>query len=378
MKKLLTLFVAASLAGTLSAQSLSESKSIDNWYVGVNGGLSTQSTGHGWLKGLNPNAGVRVGRYFTPVFGLAVESNAYLKNTDGRSTGTFVNALNTSLLGTVNVSNWFGGYPGSPRSFEVVALYGLGWGHVFGSPSSLYSSVQDAVTSKAGLDFVFNLGRSKSCQFYVEPAMVWSLGGNDFNPGVQYNLNHSAFQLNVGLIYKLKNSNGTHNFQISEVRDPYEIDALNSRINDLRLAVIERDATIASQDCQLRDLRTALDDCIGKSSVATYTTVLQPTVQFRQGKSSIESSQYASIERIAQYMRSNPDVKVEIVGYASPEGSADFNQRLSEKRADVVKKTLVNKYHISSDRLISKGKGATDKLFEQVEFNRVAVFNSNF
>lgn len=57
--------------------------------------------------------------------------------------------------------------------------------------------------------------------------------------------------------------------------------------------------------------------------------------------------------------------------------SADFNQCLSYKHADVVKKTLVNKYHISSDRLISKGKGATEKLFEQVEFNRVAVFNSN-
>ncbi len=41
-------------------------------------------------------------------------------------------------------------------------------------------------------------------------------------------------QLNAGLIYKFKNSNGTHNFKIAELRDQAEIDALNAQINELR------------------------------------------------------------------------------------------------------------------------------------------------
>ena len=40
-----------------------------------------------------------------------------------------------------------------------------------------------------------------------------------------------------------------------------------------------------------------------------------------------------------------------------------------------MKQALVKKYKISADRLKATGMGATDKLFEQVEFNRVATFN---
>ena len=74
MKKLLLLFAVATMAVSAQAQTVTESKTFDNFYVGINGGVATKATGHAWLKGLNPNAGLRIGRWFTPVFGLAVES----------------------------------------------------------------------------------------------------------------------------------------------------------------------------------------------------------------------------------------------------------------------------------------------------------------
>ena len=128
-------------------------------------------------------------------------------------------------------------------------------------------------------------------------------------------------------------------------------------------------------------MQKALNDCNNKPAPkyekpATVTN-LQPTVLFRQGKSVVDPAQYAPIELIAQYMKNHPEAQVEIKGYASPEGSAELNQKLSEARAEAVKKILVNKYKISADRLSTKGCGATDKLFEQVEFNRVATFNDN-
>ena len=77
MKKLVLMFAAAVMAVSVSAQTVTESKTFDNFYIGINGGVATKMTGQrGWLKGLNSNAGLRIGRYFTPVFGLAVESNA--------------------------------------------------------------------------------------------------------------------------------------------------------------------------------------------------------------------------------------------------------------------------------------------------------------
>ena len=381
MKKLILMLSAIALTATVSAQTVEESKTLDNVYIGINGGLATKATGHGWFNNLNPNLGVRLGRYFTPVFGMAIESNLYFSNKPNPSTTSFVRSINTSLLGTVNFTNWFGGYKGEPRVFEVYGLYGIGWGHVFGTPSEY--THDNTFTSKAGIDFAFNLGKSKAWQIYIEPAMIWTLAGENTLPDkeVQYDLEESGFQLNVGFIYKFKNSNGTHNFKIAELRDQSEIDALNAKINDLRSDLNGKDEQLAAKDRQIADLQKALDDCNNKPAPvyekpATVTN-LQPTVLFRQGKSTVDAAQYAPIELIAQYMKNHPEAKVEIKGYASPEGSAELNQKLSEARAEAVKNILVNKYKISADRLTTKGCGATDKLFEQVEFNRVATFNDN-
>lgn len=378
MKRLGLLAAAVVMAMSVSAQTVTESKTFDNFYIGINGGVATATTGHGWLKNLQPNAGLRIGRNFTPVFGMAVESNAYFKNTNGFTTGTLVNALNTSLLGTVNLTNWFGGYKGEPRVFEVSALYGLGWGHIFGTPTEEYKT--DMLTSKVGLDFAFNFGSDKQWQFYLEPAIIYSLNGNGYQ-GVKYDIDRSVVQLNAGIVYKFKNSNGTHNFKIAELRDQSEIDALNAHVNSLRGELSGKDSELDAKDRKIADLEKALEDC-KNSKQPVYVrpvtaTNLQPTVLFRQGKSVIDPAQYAPIELIATYMKNHPEAKVEIKGYASPEGSAEINQKLSEERAEAVKNALVKKYKISADRLTTKGMGATDKLFEQVEFNRVATFNDN-
>jgi OmpA-OmpF porin, OOP family len=376
MKKFTALFAAALMAVSVSAQTVTGSKTFDNIYLGINAGVATKTTGHAsWAEDLTPNFGVRLGRNFTPVFGLAVESNAYFKTTNGFTTGTLVNYLNTSLLGTVNLSNWFGGYKGAPRFFEVSALYGFGWGHRFGNPTSEWK--QDNLTSKAGLDFAFNLGKAKAWQLYIEPSITYSLNGNGYR-GVEYNINRSFVQLNAGLIYKFKNSNGTHNFTIATLRDQAEIDALNAQVNNLRGELDGKDSELAAKNKTISDLQNALDECNKKEP--TYVkpetaTNLQPTVLFRQGKTTIDAAQYAPIELIANYMKNHKDAKVEIKGYASPEGSKEVNEKISTARAEAVKNALVKKYKISADRLTATGMGATDKLFEQVEFNRVATFN---
>jgi OOP family OmpA-OmpF porin len=392
MKKLVLMFAAALMTVSVSAQTVTESKTTDNVYIGINGGVATKTTGHSWMKGLDPNAGLRIGRYFTPVFGLAVESNAYFSNKPWASTGTFVRYVNTSLLGTINFSNWFGGYQGQPRPFEVIGIYGLGWGHTFGdiTKTNDYGSLNlerdgkvlnshlDNLTSKVAVDFAFNFGAQKQWQFYVEPSINYALNDKGWY-GIEYNLNKSFVQLNAGIVYRFKNSNGTHNFTIAQLRDQSEIDGLNSKINDLRNDLNGKDTELAEKNRKIADLQKALDDCNAKPKYVKPATAtnLQPTVLFRQGKSVIDPAQYAPIELIASYMKNHPEANVEIKGYASPEGSAEINQKLSEARAKAVKDALVKKYKIAADRLSTKGCGATDKLFEQVEFNRVATFNDN-
>ena len=376
MKKLVLLFAAAAMAVSVSAQTVTESKTFDNFYIGINGGAQVKTTNEAWMKNLNSNAGLRIGRWFTPVFGLAAESNVYFNDHCSHfmpQSKTIARYMNTSLIATVNFSNWFAGYKGEPRTFEFVPVFGFGWGHTFGTEDNF-----NVLTSKAGIDFTFNLGSKKAWQIYVEPSMNWALNGYGYE-GVAYDINKSAFQLNAGIVYKFKNSNGSHNFTIAQLRDQSEIDGLNSQINNLRNDLNNKDSQLSAKDKQIKDLQNALDECNKKPKYVKPATAtnLQPTVLFQQGKSNVEKSQMPNIELIAQYMKNHPEANIEIKGYASPEGPKELNQKLSENRAEAVKKVLVKKYKIAASRLTTKGMGATDKLFKQVEFNRVSTFNDN-
>lgn len=376
MKKLVLLFAAAAMAVSVSAQTVTESKTFDNFYIGINGGAQVKTTNEAWMKNLNSNAGLRIGRWFTPVFGLAAESNVYFNDHCSHfmpQSKTIARYMNTSLIATVNFSNWFAGYKGEPRTFEFVPVFGFGWGHTFGTEDNF-----NVLTSKAGIDFTFNLGSKKAWQIYVEPSMNWALNGYGYE-GVAYDINKSAFQLNAGIVYKFKNSNGSHNFTIAQLRDQSEIDGLNSQINNLRNDLNNKDSQLSAKDKQIKELQNALDECNKKPKYVKPATAtnLQPTVLFQQGKSNVEKSQMPNIELIAQYMKNHPEANIEIKGYASPEGPKELNQKLSEKRAEAVKKVLVKKYKIAAGRLTTKGMGATDKLFKQVEFNRVSTFNDN-
>lgn len=375
-KKVLMFAFAAMAAQTMSAQTLTESKFTDNWYMGINGGANFKTTHTSMFRNLNPSAGLRIGRNITPVFGVAAEGEAYFDNKgSGYETGTFLKGFNVSVLGTTNFNNLFGGYTGQPRVFELVGVYGIGWGHAFHTSGNKLPR-ENVMTSKLGLDFTFNLGDSKAWQIYLEPNITY--GMNMDGNKTHFNSNNSALGLLLGVNYKFGNSNGTHNFTIAELRDQAEIDVLNDRINDLRGAVNARDNEIAAGRRVINDLENRLRNSerpvIVEETTTTNVNVLQPSVIFRQGKSTIDAAQYASISMIATYMKNHPDSKILIKGYASPEGSMELNQRLSEARATAVKDALVKRYGVSADRLVTQGMGATDKMFDEVDFNRVVVF----
>ena len=196
--------------------------------------------------------------------------------------------------------------------------------------------------------------------------------------GVAYDINKSAFQLNAGIVYKFKNSNGSHNFTIAQLRDQNEIDGLNSQINSLRGDLNDKDAQLSAKDKQIKDLQNALDECNKKPKYVKPATAtnLQPTVLFRQGKAVVDKSQMPNIELIAQYMKNHADAKVEIKGYASPEGSAEVNAKIANARAEAVKTILVNKYHIAANRIKAEGQGVGN-MFSESDWNRVSICTIN-
>ena len=398
MKKISMIMAAVAVSASVFAQTTESAKRTaivpnsagDNIYVGVNWGVSTPLKGYKVLGNLTPELGLRVVKNFGTVFGIGIDANMHFSSTpqtyvlEGHEykldTKTFVDNTNVSLIGTANFSNMFGGYKGEPRCFEVIGLGGFGWGHRFGDYEL------EALTSKVGLDFVVNLGKDKAVQVYAEPSITWDLlGSMEVLNAMDYHNDRAHLSFKIGVNYKFRNSNGKHNFTIEQLRDQAEIDALNAKINDLRTTISANEAqtnrTITEKDAEINRLKKELEDCQSKPTtvveqvqVVKQTANLQPTVVFGQGKSAVEKSQEANISLIANYMKKHPEAKVKILGYASPEGNPELNQKLSEARANAVKDVLVKKYKISADRLETEGLGATDKLFDEVEFNRVATF----
>ncbi len=375
-------FAAAAMVATASAEPrtvITASKAQDNIYVGVNGGAITAVKGESSFETFSPNFGIRVGKNFTTVFGLAVEGTAYFSTNRVNNGKTFIQGVDVYGLATANLMNLFAGYKGQPRTFEIIALGGFGYEWVF-RPKFVEAGNTSRYVSKVGADFAYNFGSDKQWQVYLEPTMNWALYNTGKADFIQYDINNAGLALKAGVNYKFKTSNGTHNFAIEQLRDQQEIDGLNAKINAARAEADAAKAAAAAKDAQIAQLKKALADCEAKPAVVkkeTKTEAYMPPVVFQVGKSVVDKNQQQTVDLIAKYMKKNKDSKLEISGYASPEGDAAKNQALSEARANAVKNMLVKKYKIAADRISTVGKGVmvgegSDDI--EPEFKRIALF----
>ena len=67
------------------------------------------------------------------------------------------------------------------------------------------------------------------------------------------------------------------------------------------------------------------------------------------------------LDRLAELLKSNPDLKIEIAGHTDNQGNAEANQVLSENRAKAVRDFLV-RVDIDEARLTYKGYGQVEPI----------------
>ena len=83
---------------------------------------------------------------------------------------------------------------------------------------------------------------------------------------------------------------------------------------------------------------------------------LKQTVFFDFNKATIKPVSYALLDDVAQALKDNPKIKVEVQGHTDSVGNDAFNLKLSQKRAESVRKYLV-KQGVAADRMVPKGYG---------------------
>ena len=96
----------------------------------------------------------------------------------------------------------------------------------------------------------------------------------------------------------------------------------------------------------------------GKTIVIDKFVMLEDT-HFDFDKSTLTKEGERMLQQNIQILKDNPKLKVRIAGYASAQGTTEYNQRLSERRADTVMTYLVDEGGIAPGRLDIIGYGET-------------------
>ena len=357
---------AAVAANAQSVSSISYGKFFDNWQVGVNVGGYTPTTGNAFFKSARPNFGVEVGKQISPSFRLGLDGTAYINdNSFGVRNPLAIEHVNVAMLGNFNLSNIFAGYKGEPRKFEVEAVAGPGWFHLF-NPGK--ENDYSAMSVKFGANFLLNLGSSKAWAVKFSPSILYLIDEPVAQHANSLNSVNSYTQASLGLVYRFKGSNGAHH--ITAAQAP-AAPVVEDKSGPLREELRDARKRIHELEEELAEARNRKPEVIETKVVETKRT-LESVVTFAQGKTIIAPSQQPNVARIATYMKKYPKSKVIIKGFASPEGSIEVNERIAKARAEAVKAVLVKQYKIDGDRIVAEGEGI-GHMFSEPDWNRVSI-----
>ena len=371
MKKFIAVTVACLTCSGIYAQRAYEGANLgDNWSIGIHAGVTTPLTHSAFFPNMRATWGLGIGKQLTPFFGMGVEAMTSINTTASK---TAFDNTNVSLLTSVNLSNLFAGYWGTPRLFEIETVAGLGWLHY----AQNGDGDRNSISSKLGLNFNFNLGEAKAWTIGIKPALVYDLNAcGERNVG--FNANRAAWEITAGLKYHFRCSNGKHHISFAKLYDQAEVDALNGQINNLRQTNVDQEAKLTAANQRNAELEQQLADCknqgpvIVTDPITSHKKTLESVVTFRQGGVSVVASQTPNVERIATYLKNHEKATVSIKGYASPEGKVEVNARIAQQRADAVKSLLVKRYKIAENRITAEGQGVGN-MFEEPDWNRVSI-----
>lgn len=381
-KAILLAAMALSVVGASAQTTVAGSKFTDNWSFTLKGGavMSSKSVAdNGFWDNARGIVGAELRKQITPVFGLGVEGEWTINTSSwaGYRSGNWFDHQYVGVFGAVNLMNAFAGYTGAPRLFELEVVGGTGWLHAYYPHTS--GKDGNSWATKVGMNFNFNLGESKAWTLAFKPAYLWNMNGNP-RPNIlgyeaRYDSNFGYLELEAGITYHFGNSNGTHHFTVVRPYDQSEIDALNAQINALRGELEASGANNAALLAQIADLQAQLDACNRRPPVVEKVVKDLNNIRyvfFNCGSAYVQPNQQPNIAMVADQLKENTNATVTVKGYASKDGSAAFNRKLAERRAEAVKKELVKRYGIASGRVKAEGMGIGD-LFQENSWNRVSV-----
>ena len=388
MKKLFLMLAVASLSLNAMAQedptekySVSTNSFWSNWFIqaGVNWnagyvgtdhifsnpfykfplGAGAKDTEHSTLTSLGFS--LAIGKWFTPGLGLRTKANGLWLGKAFDGDVPMYLAVNEHVL--FNLHNLLGGYD-EDRVWNFIPYIGAGVAHTLKTPAGM--SKAGTYTFSAGLLNTFKLSQKLAANlelgytnYGTEILGVGATGG--IMPKHRFN----QFTVEVGLTYNLGKGtwNKTPDVDAIKALSQGQIDALNAQLTDAQ-----------SENARLKDMLANQPKTAPVVEPKTVTKVLAAPVSvfFNIGKAKVASKKdLQNVSDLAKVAKDN-NSKIVVTGYAdSKTGSAAYNQKLSEKRANTVADELV-KMGVSRDNIEIVAAGGV-KTLSPISYNRRAT-----
>jgi len=364
----------------------------DNWFIqlgaGINQPFVEKGVGIGRdikdidRKRMTVAYNFGFGRWFSPYIGFRINAIGGALHWDnptasqpynGWTRGKHVN-VNFELMW--DMFNSLGGVNPN-RVFSIIPFAGLGGDYMwrihdsqdrFAAASNINGNGEQGIKDEswtlpvtAGIQFRFRL--CKYVDFFAEArATFYGDNWNNCSYGDPIEANVAAlggFNINFG-----GRGWGTFN----ECDYVNKIADLNNQVNGLRSELLATSQALAACEAQLPCPEPVVQkDCVNAP--------LMTTVRFTINSAKIMPTEEVNVYNMAEWLKANPKEKVNIVGYADKDtGTAEYNLKLSEKRANAVADALVNTYGISADRLNIRFDGSDVQPYSTNDWNRIVIF----
>ena len=85
-------------------------------------------------------------------------------------------------------------------------------------------------------------------------------------------------------------------------------------------------------------------------------------INFDTNKADIRKADEKELQTAIDFVKRYPETKIVVVGHTDSTGSEEYNQKLSERRADAVKKYLVDSGHVKADMITAEGRGEAEPI----------------
>ena len=341
----------------------------DNWFVDFGGDFISNYSNQENRVSANPFAMRRgnfgfdasLGKWATPSFGMRAKFQAAWGRTvheDNIEHNPLHNQVNISLQPMINLHNLFAGY--KPRVWNTIVYASVGY------ERNIDDKVNSAIVGCGWLN-TFNVTK----RFHINVDIYTNMGDAAMD-GAEHNSSWAgAFIDAEGNDWQLGWSIGC-GFNLGKVgwNNAPDVDAIMA-MNNAQIEALN--ATLAQQQTENTRLHQLMKShkCPEPRVMAQIVTT-SASVFFNINKSKIASKKdLVNVKELAECAKATGKTIV-VTGYAdSNTGSAEYNQKLSLRRAETVAKELV-KMGFSEEKIEVVGKGGVKDL-EPISYNRRVV-----